>query len=115
MPHRDLNLIDAAQRASDGINALIDRPRARRLVHVSQMRDSGQAIAANIKEGFGRGGVRDRDRSLEIARGETEETIEHLGTNFRSKRIAPKEYWPLHNLLVVIVKMLTSFLRRRRP
>jgi four helix bundle protein len=64
--------------------------------------------ARNISEGFGRGTGRDRDRSLEIARGEAEEAIRHLSANFRSKRIAPQEYWPVHDLLVVIVKMLNS-------
>ncbi len=49
---------------------------------------------------------------LEIARGETEETIQHLSANFRSNRIGPKDYWPLHNLLVVVVKMLNALLNR---
>jgi hypothetical protein len=47
---------------------------------------------------------------LEIARGEAEETIQHLGANFRSHRVEPRDYWPLHHLLVVIVKMLDSLL-----
>jgi|SRR5688572_3593493 len=111
MPSRDLKLLDAAERAARLINELIDRSPQRRLLHVSQMRDSVQAIGANISEGFGRGVGRDRARSLEIARGETEETIRHLSANFHSARITPKEYWPRHNLLVVIAKMLTAFLR----
>ncbi|HEU4996865.1 MAG TPA: four helix bundle protein [Gemmatimonadaceae bacterium] len=109
MPHRDLNMLDAAERAADQVNALIDRSR-RRLLYVSQMRASVQSISANIAEGFGRGTGRDRARPLKIARGEAEETIRHLGANFRRKRIEPKEYWPIHNRLVVIVKMLNSFL-----
>jgi four helix bundle protein len=111
VPHRDLNLLDAAKRAADRVNGLIDRPRGHRLLHIGQMRASVQAISANIGEGFGRGAGRDRARLLHIARGEAEETIQHLGANFRTRRIAPKEYWPVHNLLVVIVKMLNSFLR----
>ena len=107
MPHRDLAVLDAANRAADGINRLIaDSPK--RLLHVSQMRDSVQSISANISEGFGRGKGRDLARSLEIARGEAEETIQHLGANFRDNRITPGDYWPLHNLLVVIVKMLNA-------
>ena len=112
MPHRDLALLDAAARAADQVNELIDRPSGQLLLHVKQMRDSVQSIAANIAEAFGRGTGRDRARSLEIARGETEETIQHLKANFRVNRIAPQDYWPRHNLLVVIVKMLDSFLRR---
>jgi len=75
------------------------------------MRDSVQSIAANIGEAFGRGPGRARARLLEIARGEAEETIRHLSANFRTKRITPADYWPLHNLLVVIVKMLNALLR----
>jgi four helix bundle protein len=111
MAHRDLNVLDAAQQAAEKVNALIDRS-PQRLLHVAQMRDSVQSICANIAEGFGRGKGRDRARPLEIARGETEETIQHLGANFRTKRIAPEDYWPVHNLLVVIVKMLNSLLYR---
>ncbi len=111
MPPRDLKLLDAAERAARLINELIDRSPRGRLLHVSQMRDSVQAIGANFSDGFGRGERQDRDRSPEIGRGETEETIRHLSANFHSKRITPKEYWPRHNLLVVIVKMVTSFLR----
>jgi four helix bundle protein len=110
MPNRDLKLLDAADRVADLINELIDRSPHGRLLHVAQMRKSVQSIGANISEGFGRGKGRDRDRPLEIARGETEETIRHLSANFRTNRIAPKDYWPRHNLLVVIAKMLTSIL-----
>jgi four helix bundle protein len=111
MSHRDLDVLDAADRAADGVDRLIDRS-PHRLLHVSQMRSAVQSIGANISEGFGRGEGRDRARPLEIARGEAEETIRHLSANFRTKRIAPADYWPLHNLLVVIVKMLNSLLRR---
>ena len=110
MTHRRLNVRDAAQRAADGVTALIDR--FPRLLHVSQLRRSVQSISANISEGFGRRPGRDRNHSLEIARGETEATIQHLSANFRSHRIGPKEYWPLHNLLVVVVKMLNGLLNR---
>ena|ERR1043166_7663913 len=111
MPHRDLDVLDAAERAADGVNRLIERF-PRRLLHAAQMRDSVQSISANIGEGFGRGKGRDRARPLEIARGEAEETIRHLSANFRSNRIVAGDYWPLHNLLVVIVKMLNSLIYR---
>lgn len=82
------------------------------MLHVYQMRNSVQSIAANIAEGFGRGSDRDRARLLRIARGEAEETIRHLNANFRSNRISSDNYWSIHNLLVVIVKMLNSLLYR---
>ena len=111
MPKRDLILLDAAKRVADQINALIDESPRGRLLHVNQMRASVQSIAANISEGLGRRPGRDRARSFEIARGETEETITHLSANFRTDRIDKRKYWPIHNRLVVIVKMVDAFLR----
>ena len=108
MPHRDLNVLDASERVTDQVIALIDRSSGRRLLHVKQMTDSVQSISANIAEGFGRGAGRDRARLLRIARGSAEETIQHLSSNFRSNRISARQYWPIHNRLVVVVKMLTS-------
>ena len=112
MPKRDLALLDAAERTADQVIALIDRSPRGRLLHVRQMRDAVQSIAANISEGLGRRPGRDRARSFEIARGETEEAIAHLGANFRTDRIDKRDYWPIHNRLVVIVKMVDSFLRQ---
>ena len=70
-----------AERAADMLDALIARHPGRQLLHVSQMRRCLQSIAANISEGFGRGKGRDRNRSLEIARGETER---RSGTSVRT-------------------------------
>ena len=111
MAHRDLAVLDAAERVADMVNELIDKAPRGRLLHVRQLRDAVQSIAANISEGFGKGTVRDRDHSLEVARGETEEAIRHLGANYRANRIDSKNYWQIHNLLVVIAKMLTNMLR----
>jgi four helix bundle protein len=110
MPHRNLNVLDAAEQAAGQINALIDRSTRPPLLHVRQIRNSAQSVVANIAEGFGRGKGRDRDRPLEIARGESEETIRHLNANFLAQRIGATEYRPLHNRYVVIVKMLNSIL-----
>jgi four helix bundle protein len=112
MAHRDLNVLDASTRAADRINALIDRAVSRSLLHANQLRNSVQSIGANIAEGFGRGTDGDRARLLRIARGEADETIRHLSANFRAKRVAPQEYWSIHNLLLVIVKMLNALLYR---
>ena len=112
MGHRDLDMLDAADRATDRVAALLDGPFGRRILHATQMRDAAQSIGANISEAFGRGTERDRARVLRIARGEAEETIRHLSANFRSRRINSKDYWPIHNLLVVLVKMLNSFINR---
>jgi len=112
MAHRDLNVLDASERAADRIDELIERPSGRRLLHVNQMRRAVNAISGNIGEAFGRGTEGDRIRVLRIARGETEETIRYLNSNFRSKRVSPNDYWSIHNLLVVIVKMLTALVHR---
>jgi len=109
MAHRDLNVLDAAERAAAKIDELIDRA-PRRLLHVQQMRKSAQAVCANIGEAFGRRSGLDRIRVLEIARGEAEETIRHLAANFKRRRIDASDYWPVHNLYVVIVKMLNAII-----
>lgn len=111
MLRRDLNVLDAAQRAADQVNQLIDRPARRRLINPSQLQRSVHSIAANIAEGFGRGTGKDRSRILKIARGEAEETMQHLSANFRATRISATEYWGLRNLLAVIVKMLNALVR----
>ena len=111
MPHRDLNVLDAATKVADLVNKLIDRSPRGRILHVPQLRDSVQSIGANISEAFGREPGRARNHSLDIARGETEEAIQHLKANFRGCRISAADYWPIHNLLVVITKMLTGLLR----
>ena len=111
MAYRNLNVLDASERAADRVNALIDRPSGRHLLHVNQLRKSAQSVIANIAEGFGRGTDGDRARLLRIARGEAEETIRHLNTNFRANRLAPSDFWSARNLYVVIVKMLKAILR----
>jgi four helix bundle protein len=67
---------------------------------------SAEAVPANIGEAFGTKTIADRNRVLVIARGEAEETIRHLKTNFTANRLDERSYWLLHNRLVTIVKML---------
>ena len=110
MPYRNLNVLDAAEQAAAQVNALIDQSTRRGLIHVRQMRDAAQSVAANIAEGFGRGTGRDRDRPLEIARGESEETIRHLNANYRANRISAHDYHALRNRYMVIGKMLNALL-----
>jgi four helix bundle protein len=109
MPHRDLDVLDAAELADERIVALIDKY-PRRLVHVAQLRDAGGSLPGNIAEGFGRRKGPDRVYKLEVARAEAEEANRYLGTNFRTDRITPGDYWPIHNLLTTIVKMIDSLI-----
>jgi four helix bundle protein len=110
MAHRDLNMLDVADHISDRVTDLLDGPIGRRTLHKHQLSESAHSISANISEAFGRTSPQDRARVLRIARSEAEETIRHLAKNFRSKRLQDRDYWPIHNKLVVIVKMLNSFL-----
>jgi four helix bundle protein len=71
-----------------------------------------QSVNANIGEGFGDETPPIAPIGLEIARAEAEESIRHLRANSPTHRISATEYWPVHNLLVVSVKLLTSLLGR---
>ena len=110
MGRRDLKVLDAAEAAADIIEGLIDRSR-RRLISTSQMRRSVHSVPANIVEGFGRGTDRERAYSLRIARGEAEETMQHLSDNRRANRISAKDYWAIRNKCAVVVKMLNGLIR----
>jgi four helix bundle protein len=71
---------------------------------------AAQSVSSNIGEGFGRATIPDRNSRLAIARGEAEESIKHLRLNLNTKRMSAKEYWPLHNRAVTIVKMLNGLM-----
>jgi len=111
MGRRDLKVLDAAEAAADMIERLIDHPSGRRLISRAQMRRSAHAVPANIVEGFGRGTDRDRARILRIARGEAEETMQHLSDNRRANRISAKAYWAIRNKCAVVVKMLNGLVQ----
>jgi len=106
--HRNLRLQDAAEQLSAAVTRLSDR--TRRLLHRQQLLKAAQSVSANIGEGFARATLPDRNGRLVIARGEAEEAIKHLRSNFTCHRITPADYWPIHNLAVTIVKMLNSLL-----
>lgn len=108
-PHRDLDVLDAAEQVADEVNELLDAPRAR-VIHRTQLRNSAQSVPANIAEGFAKDARPDRNKSLRIAKGEAEETIRHLRANYASQRIDRSVYWRVHNRLVTIVKMLNALL-----
>jgi four helix bundle protein len=58
---------------------------------VSQVRRSASSVAANIAEGFGRGTTKEFLRSLQIARGELEETRYFMLLSFDLGRISREE------------------------
>ena len=65
----------------------------------------------NIAEGFARALRPGRDYKLRVARGEPEEAMSYLQTNYRSGRLRRRDFRPLHNRYVTIVQMLDSLLK----
>ena len=112
MTFRNLRVLVAAEEMVVAVVALFDerRPGRRRLLFRAQTLASAEAVPANIGEAFGRNTIADRNRVLVIARGEAEETIRHLKTNFTANRLDERSYWVLHNRLVTIVKMLNRLI-----
>ena len=107
--HRKLAVQDAAEQIAAEIVQLVTARRSK-LLFKGQLLKSAQSVSANIGEGFGRATKADRNRSLVVARGEAEETIEHLRANHTAKRIEVRAYWRLHNRLVTVTRMLSSLM-----
>ena len=80
------------------------------MLYVDQIREAAGSITGNIREAFGRRRGPERDQFFRFARGSAEETDERLRANFAASRINHSTYWPLHNRLDVIRKMLDSLL-----
>ena len=73
--YRDLRVWQKAHELVLLVFKLTDKfPRTDQFGIVSQVRRSASSVAANIAEGFGRGTTKELLRSLQIARGELEET-----------------------------------------
>jgi four helix bundle protein len=73
--YRDLQVWQKAHELVLLVFRMTDKfPRTDQFGIVSQVRRSASSVAANIAEGFGRGTTKEFLRSLQIARGELEET-----------------------------------------
>jgi four helix bundle protein len=73
--YRDLQVWQKAHELVLLVFRVTDKfPRADQFGIVSQVRRSASSVAANIAEGLGRGTTREFLRSLQISRGELEET-----------------------------------------
>lgn len=112
MTYRNLRVLAAAEEMVAEVVALFDEPRPsrRRLLFKEQTLGCAESVPANIGEAFGRKTIADRNRVLGIACGEAEETIRHLKANLSANRLDKRSYWPIHNRLVTIVKMLNSLI-----
>ena len=112
MAYRNLRVLAAAEEMVVAVVKLFDepRPRRRRLLFKAQTIGCAESVPGNIGEAFGRQTIADRNRVLGIACGEAEETIRHLKANLSANRLDEHSYWPLHNRLVAIVKMLKSLI-----
>jgi four helix bundle protein len=107
---RDPAVLEAAVLVAKEVNPPLDSARGR-LLHAGQLRKAVQSIRANIKEGLGRGRDGGRSQSFRVARGETEEAIEHLAANYETNRLDRSTFFRIRNRLVTIVKMLNALER----
>jgi four helix bundle protein len=67
-------------------------PASERFGMVAQLRRSAASVAANIAEGFGRRTTKELLRSLQIARGELEETRYFMILSRDLRRISPADF-----------------------
>jgi len=67
-------------------------PRSDQFGIVAQVRRSAASVTANIAEGFGRATTRELLRSLQIARGELEETRSFMLLSLDLGRISQEEF-----------------------
>src|SRR5688572_11141463 len=100
-------VLEAAREIADEINKLLGNRRLR-LIHRAQLRDAAQSIPANIREGMGRKPGPHRNQAYCVSRASAEEADEHLRANFADGRVAPAEFWRIHNLIALVVKILTG-------
>jgi four helix bundle protein len=80
----------------------------------SQLRPSSASIAANIAEGFGRGGNRELARFLQIAMGSACEVEYHVLLSRDLNLINKLTYADLNERIVEIKRMLASLLLKVR-
>ena len=106
---KGFRVLEAARAVIDEVGRLMAKSRPP-LSYDRQLSDAAQSIAANIREAQGRETRGERRQYTRYARGSVEETDEHLRKHFAAKRIHAKVYWPLHNRLAVIHKMLTKMM-----
>src|SRR3954454_23037768 len=107
MPHRDLNVLDAAEWAARRVLELIAHS-AGGLPVVRQLQKAALSVPLNMGEGFGRKAGPDRTYKLTVANGESEEAIKCLRATFRANRLSEKDCWALHHRHVAIGKMLDA-------
>ena len=107
---RRIAVQEAADLVADEINRLIDSKPKKRLLNVAQLRRSANSVPGNIAEGLGRGEGAARNDKFRTARGEAEETISRLRSNFVGERIEKAVYWRLRNRSMAVIKMLNSLL-----
>ena len=101
-----LRALHAAQMVVDDVNHILRRP----IPNARQIREAAESITANIQEGFGRDAGPDRNQFLRYARASAEEANERLRARFAAEDIPGERYWPLHNRLITIVRMLTKLM-----
>mgnify|MGYP002626581671 CR=1 FL=1 len=81
----------------------------------SQLRRAGVSIAANIAEGTGRSGSRERIRFVEIAYGSLMEVVSHLEIAMLQGFLEPDEHGALYARSEELARMLSGFRRSLEP
>ena len=80
----------------------------------SQLRRSSASIAANVAEGFGRGGSADLARFLQIGMGSASEVEYHILLAKDLNLLSKKIYDDLNGRVVEVKRMLASLLMKVR-
>lgn len=81
---------------------------------VAQVRRSSSSVAANIAEGFGRGTTKEFLRSLQIVRGELEETRYFMFLSCDLGRIKKEEFSPVDEACDSVGRLINALGRSLR-
>lgn len=103
-------VLEVARSIADDVNSLVSSGSGR-LAQDTQILESSQSVASNIREALGRRPGPERNQFFRYARGSAEETDEHLDAHYRQKRIVAKTYWRVHHRIIVCIKMINSMLK----
>lgn len=109
MSSRPLRVIEAAEEFSVQVKRLLRRHK-RRVSNANQLSRAAGGVASNLNEGYGRGPGGEREHSYRISRGECEEALSRLREAHEAREITDKEFFPLSNRGVVIIRMINALL-----
>ena len=109
MSSRALRVIDAAEEFSTQVQHLLKLHKGH-ISNAGQLSRAASGVSGNLSEGFGRGPGAEREHSFRIARGECEEALTRLRDAHHGREISSKDFYPLSNRGVVIIRMINALL-----